>query len=404
MPSTKQAMENKNLNIYLSKLDHLDKTLDMFLHEDQRQFIIVRAHRYGAPIYEYTGGTSSNEYGIRQDTISCVFSITKPVAAVLIMKLQEDGLIDISDSMSKYFDCFKGEGKESILIWHLLTHTSGIEEDKFYESQKKYIKTEYGLLFPENASREEYIEFGKQINKKMGLCEDSDFDDKNIKFLKSYKPTKNPGEFMSYCNFGYRLIGKLIEQVSGMSIDEYSRKVLFEPIGMSDSHFILPEEKWARTAGRNEKCSDYEYLNSKDCFENDKASGGLKSTVIDMCKFGDMILSKGTYNGKRIISSASVKEICKDHNYLLSKNNPWDSWGLGFNIRTTKKDDAGVLRSAISLEHGGAYGHKFLADPEYGVSISVFTGEYKASVFDSNHAKARNIFSAINNMIIAALD
>jgi len=404
MSVTKQAYEDKKLNVYIPQLERLDDRLDMFMEEDQRQFFIVRAHRYGVPIYEYCNGLSTNDYGIKQDSISCVFSITKPVAAVLIMKLQEDGLLDISDPMGRYFECFQGEGKSEMCVWHFMTHTSGIVEEKFEKFKNDYVQKEYGLSRGENISNEEYEEFEKKLNEKMGLNENANYDERNLIFLKKFKPEKGPGQVMSYCNLGYRFLGKLVQKISGMSIEEYGRKVLFDPLGMVDSHFILPHEKWHRVAGRNEKCVDYQYVNSENCFTNDRASGGLKSTVIDMCRFGDMLLGEGTLDGVRILSPASVREMSKNHNYMLSENDPWSSWGLGFNLRSTKKDDAGVLRSACSLEHGGACGHKFLADPEYGVSISIFTGEYDSPVFTADHVEVKNIYYAINNMIIAAMN
>ena len=396
MPATKQAYENKNLRIYTPQLERLDTRLDGFLDEDQRQFFIVRAHRCGVPIYEYCGGTSTKEYGIKQDTISCVASITKPAAAAMIMRLQEDGLLDVADCVGAYFDSFQGGGKENIQIYHLLSHSSGILDEDFYDYKCECSKN-LGLTSPQDdASDEEYREYEKQFNEKLGLGESANRMDRDQVLIKNFTPTKNPCEVVSYCNFGYRVIGRLIEKVSGMSIDEYSKKVLFEPLGMIDSHFLLPEEKWARAAGRNEKCSDSEYLNSKYCFLNDMASGGLKTTVIDLCRFGDMLLNKGTLDGARILSPASIREMSTNHNTNIVNASDWNSWGLGFNVRGTKKDDAGVLRSAVSLEHGGANGHKFLADPEYGVVISVFTGEYKDY--------GKNVFYTVNNMIISALD
>jgi hypothetical protein len=88
--------------------------------------------------------------------------------------------------------------------------------------------------------------------------------------------------------------------------------------------------------------------------------------------------------------------MSRNHNHKLSAINPWDSWALGFNLRGQKKDDAGVLRSEVSLEHGGMCGCKFIADPVCGISIAVMTGEYKVP--------CKNVYFPINNMIISALD
>lgn len=394
MPSTTQAIENKNLKLCIERFEYLDKLLDDFILKDHRQFIIVRAHRYGVPIYEYCGGVSTKEYGINQDTISCVFSITKVVTSTLIMKLQEQGLLDIGESVSTYLDCFKG--KEDIQIWHLMTHTSGIDDEEFGAFKNDYLE-KLGLKRPEkNDPQEIQDEFDIKLKKALGLSETTSIEECYDFMYTLYKPTKKPQEVMSYCNTGFYYLGKLIEKVSGVSLNDYSRKVIFEPLGMNDSFYCLPEEKFHKVAGRNERCCEHEWINTEDHFKWPGAMGGLKTTVVDLCRFGDMLLAKGTLDGVRILSPASVKEMWKDHNHKLSKNNPFDSWGLGFNLRSTKKDDAGVLRSANSLEHGGMCGHKFLADPEYGITISIFTGEYSGSFV--------NVFYPINNVIISALD
>lgn len=395
MPATQQAIENKALGIYLPQLERLDAVLDGYIRDDLRQFMIVRAHRYGVPIYEYCGGTSTNPDGVRQDGISCVFSITKPTVSTLIMKLQEDGLLDISEPVAAHLDYFRG--KENILIWHLMTHSGGIVDEDYYNFQNEYAKTEFGLTVPgHESSGEEWAAFSLAMNQQLGLAADADYELRNQALFALFTPTKSPGELMSYSNVSYRFLGKLIAAVSGTSIDEYSRRVLFEPLGMNDTHFILPKEKWDRVTGRGERCSEYGYVNSPNCYENDRGSGGLKSTVIDLCRFGDMLLGNGTLDGVRVLSPASVREMSQNHNRKLSEKQVWDSWALGFNLRGGKKDDAGVLRSDQSLEHGGMCGCKFLADPVYGVSISMMTGEY--------NPPGKNVYYPVNNIIISALD
>ena len=396
MPATKQAYENKCLKISAGRLEYLDTLLDGYLKEDYRQFFIVRAHRFGVPIYEYCGGTSTKEYGIKQDTISCVFSITKPMTSTLIMKLLEDGLLDITDPVSNYLDCFKSGGKDGIMLWQLMTHSSGIIDEDNDNFKNQYIE-KLGLTRPDDdASDEIHEEFNRQLKIKLGLDENAPYSDIHEYIFSKFTPTKYPGEIMAYSNTGYYYLGKVIEKVSGMTISDYGRKVLFEPLGMVDSFYSLPEDRFHRVVGRNERCIEHEWLNTEDHYKWPGAMGGVKTTVIDLCRFGDMLLNKGTLDGVRVLSPASIREMSVNHNLNIANPAAWDSWGLGFNLRGTKKDDAGVLRSEFSLEHGGMCGHKFLADPEYGVVISVFTGEYDPP--------GKNVFYPINNIIISALD
>ena len=397
MPGTEQAYKDKDKDLYVDtqRLEYLDQLLDSYIAEDHRQFIIVRAHRYGVPIYEYCGGMSTHAYGVHQDTISCVFSITKCITSTLVVKLMEDGLLDIAETVSSYLPCFRDSAHDKTQIWQLMTHTSGISDDEWRDFRESRIR-EFGLEKPDkNASQEVQDLYARQLNSKLGLEEEADSACANDCLFSQYKPSKAPGEAMMYSNTGFFYLGRLIEKVSGMSLHEYSRKVLFEPLGMIDSYYVLPEDKYDRVAGRSDRCYEHEWINTPQNFTWPGAMGGVKTTVVDLCRFGDMLIAGGSLDGVRILSPVSVREMSRDHNHALSEKNPWDSWGLGFNLRKNKKDDSGSLRSENSLEHGGMCGHKFVADLDYGVSIAVFTGEY--TYFD------KNVFYPINNVILSSL-
>ena len=127
--------------------------------------------------------------------------------------------------------------------------------------------------------------------------------------------------------------------------------------------------------------------------------GGLKSTVIDMAKFGQMYLDGGVANGGRVLSKASIRVLTANHNAGL----PWAShnggvfdpaWGLGWNVGC-KKDDAGMLRSASSYEHGGYGCVKLLCDPEAEVVAAFFM----VSIEDNYPYSAQ-----FNNLVIGAID
>ncbi|MHC1694089.1 MAG: serine hydrolase domain-containing protein [Eubacteriales bacterium] len=396
MPATIQAYDNKSLKVNTLRLDYLDELLQSYIDKDCRQFIIVRAHRYGVPIYEFCGGVSTKEYGIKQDTISCVFSITKSVTSTQIMILQEQGLLDIAEPVCTYLDHFRGGDKESVLIWHLMTHSSGIDDNGYRKFRDDYISG-LGLDIPgDNASQEEEDEFHRLLAVKLGLPENASEYERSNALFALYQLPCPPGERMMYSNTGYAHLGRIIEKVSGKSLNDFSREFLFGPLGMDDSYFCLPPELFHKVAGRSERCSETPWINTPDNFTWPGAMGGLKTTVIDLCRFGDMLLNGGALDGVRILSPASIREMSKNHNAILKQGSEWDSWGLGFNLRGTKKDDAGVLRSVLSLEHGGMCGHKFIIDPVCGVSISVFTGEYSPP--------GKNIFCRINNLILSAMD
>ena len=373
MPGTMYAA-NQELKINQERFPVLDALIDRLVSEKHKQYFIVRAHRYGVPIYEYAAGSHLKPYKLQQDSISPVFSCAKPITAVLMMKLQEDGEIDLCDSVYGYLP-WLGKDKEEIKIWHLLTHTSGIIDEDFFRFSDEYCQTSFGLEKPaEEASREDWQAYRKSVLEKAGLPEDASREVQNHYFLERFTLTKKPREQMSYGMTAYNLLGDIITAVTGKNIDDYAKEVLFQPLHMTNSHFIVPEEKYAQVIERAEESTGYPWINSPDCMKNTCAQNGLKTTVVDLCRFGDMVLGKGTWNDTIILSPTSVREMSDNHNFDLPSS--WDSWGLGWNLRGRKKDDAGILRSSISLEHGGWAGCKMLCDPMYGLSLSVFSGAW----------------------------
>lgn len=376
MPATAFAQDT-NLFINPERFDVLDALIDSFIEKEYKQFFIVRAHRFAKPIYEYAAGENSKPFGLKQDSITPVFSCTKPITAVLIMKLQEDGLLDVCDPVIHYLP-WLGAGKEGILVWHLLTHTSGIVDEDFFTFRTDFCKKAYGLVQPSDEdSHEAWDEYHNKIREKIGLSENATEDDANHFFLERFTPAKAPHEVMSYGMTAFNLLGDIITAITGQSIDDYAREALFKPLGMNNSHFIVPESKYDQVIGRKEHALGYPWINTQNCMDNIHAQNGLKTTVADLCLFNDMVLAQGQLNGINILSPASIREMSENHNFDLK--NVWDCWSLGWNLRGKKKDDAGVLRSSISLEHGGWAGSKMLCDPQYNLSVAIFSGEWKKS-------------------------
>ena len=341
MPKTRQAVEQAaQLKIYTPQLDRLEDKLNEWIEQERYQALVIKVNRYGVPIFEGCYGTSTNDSGVSLDTIFPVMSNSKLIISALIMTLLEGGYLKLEEPVFRFIPEYTGGGRENINIWHLLTHTSGLNDE------------------------------GEILNP--------------------------PRKVMLYCNYGYNKLRDIICAITGESIDNYAQRVLFGPLGMLDTHWVLPEHKWGRVLGRNEKCMGYDWINSESCFVNESGAGGLKSTVNDMIKFCEMILNKGRYENNRVLSPASVHEMTKNHNPEFE--NPFDSWGLGWNYRGTKVDNAGDLRSADAIEHGGWAGHRLLVDPVYGLTVVKYSGSY------GEHDGELSIWGRISNMIIAACE
>ena len=394
MPKTKQAVEQAaKLKLYLPQLDIFEERLLEWIEQDKFQACMIKAMRHGVPVFEGCYGASTNESGVKLDTISPIFSSTKPVVATLIFILLEQGRLELGDPIHKFLPEYTGGGREQANLVHMLTHTHGVDGE-FYKAVDEYIKNEFGIDPPnENYKHEDWVQRDSKLKKALGLPEDYDGDPWE-KIASRVELVNKPGKVMAYSNYGYDRLRDIICAVTGGSIDEFAQKVLFEPLGMVDSHWTLPKEKYGRVLGRGEKCTGHGWINSENCYNNQGGGNGLKTTVLDMSRFCEMILNDGKYNNRRIISPASIKQMTSNYNSSLP--NAWDSWGLGFNYRGTKVDGGGVLRSSDSVEHGGWAGYELLVDKEYGLTVVCSIGEYNDGSFPG--------WGRIHNMLIAAFE
>jgi serine-type D-Ala-D-Ala carboxypeptidase len=291
------------------------------------------------------------------DSIFPMCSVSKPICATAAMTLVEDGLLSLNRPVQWYLPEFEGEGKDSVMVHHLLTHTSGMEDEvigEYIDSQKDTFTcppAEPG----EDPHDHEWVHrgFKAPLKRESGVC-------------------------MAYCNYGIQLVGEIIRRVSGKSLDQYYHDRLFGPLGMKDTFLIVPQDVRSRVVQYPKDAEDYPYLASPRHMDNQSAPGGVFSTVYDMAVFCSMILNKGIYNGVRILSPLSVDEMTRDQIPGLPaayKNEYFKlgSWGLGWNIHGDKMDiESGPLESRPSFGHGGAGRSMMWIDPVYKVVGMIF--------------------------------
>ena len=408
MPATEYALNNAAmLGLRVRRLEMMEELLRKFISQDERQAIVINITRNGSEIFTGCYGTNTKPYGVKQDLIFPVASITKPVIGALLLILQEEGLVDLNDPVSKYLPEFDGGGREKICPWHFLTHSSGLKDEEIWKGVEEYGKTELGLTQPEDgASHEEWEAFHRLVTEKMGLDPDASSNDRlnAADYIISLKlPVDHPPRsHMTYCNYGYQRLKEIIDAVTGEPIDSFAQRKLFHPLGMKDTYWRTPEEKWDRILGRGEKCEGSPWINTERNYTSESGSGGMKTTAGDITNFGRMILDGGLYKGERVLSRRSIEEMIKNHNKgvpVPDGDQAFASWGLGLNIKMDKKDDSGMLRSRYCLDHGGWAGTKFIIDPEEDITAAIFTAEYKA-----DEKPLLVIYGRILNILYAALE
>jgi CubicO group peptidase (beta-lactamase class C family) len=290
---------------------------------------------------------------MRDDSIFQIASMTKPITAVGIMILMEEGKLAVTDPVEKHLPEFRGQwmidsrdGDASvtlkrpprpITLYDLLTHTSGM-----------------GSGFPEGL-RDIFQRRQRSLAEAVAA-----FSQQPLEFV--------PGAAWRYSNMGIATLGRVIEVVSGMPYEQFLARRIFEPLAMQDSFFFPPPDKYARIA------SIYDTADGKldkadiDLYRKGARypapEGGLYSTAGDLVRFYQMMLNGGSLDGKRILSKGAVEVMTQVHTGNLEAGfAPGMGYGLAWSVVRSQQ---GIFRmnSVGTYGHGGAYRTYGFIDPK----------------------------------------
>lgn len=249
-------------------------------------------------------------------TLFQLASVTKPITAAAILKLQMEGRLQVSDPITRFFNDVPAD-KRAITIHQLLTHTSGMPH-------------RVGICWPLSAklSRDQYV--------REMLAADLE---------------AAPGRVFLYSNDGYGLLGAIIEHASETSYDQYLRDSLFSPAGMTRTGYTFDAATLDEAARGYHR--DDEYLgNLNPAFRNasgpawcNRASGGLLSTAEDMRRWIDAL------RGNRILSAEAKRAMLRRH----VREAPGAFAGYGWRLSTTPR------RTRLAAHDGSLSGY-FTAD------------------------------------------
>lgn len=312
---------------------------------------VIVAARRGVVLVHQADGRFGPEVDAPPLTVDALFplcSITKLFTATVIMMLVEQGKVGLNRPVSDYIPEFVGEGKTKVCVHHLLTHTSGLDGEVIWKNaQKKKEQGEYPAPEPnQDPEQHKYLYGGYDA------------------------PLSNePGTVMSYSGYGYELLGEIIRRVSGQAYAEYVNEVLFKPLGMNNTYYRVPMEVRNRVVRRAPDAACAEWIESDDSLNSTSAGGGAYSTAMDLAVFGQMFLNGGVYNGVRLLSPVTVKEMTRNQIPGVSSQYrdevfPEAYWGYGWAINGSKRD-GGDLLSPEAYSHWGAAGPFLCVDPVY---------------------------------------
>lgn len=278
---------------------------------------------------------------MKPDTIQRIASMTKPITAMAVLMLEEDGKLSTDDPVAKFVPEFgKVESQKPITLRHLLTHTSGIPGGAPPEMKDLYAKRDRTLA-------EAVPAFAR-------------------------KPAFEPGTKWAYCNTGIDTLGRVVEVASGKSFEAFLDERLFAPLGLKDTFFYPTAERKDRLAVTYKKTPDGlarsgEWLGGESAGKYPLPAGGLWSTAPDLAKLYDMLLAGGQAGGRRYLKAETLAKMTRNHTGDLKAGfTPGMGMGLGFQVVSAPQGVTEMI-SAGSFGHGGAFGTQSWGDPAKGM-------------------------------------
>lgn len=362
----KPAATPEEVGFSSERLTRIDKYFSELIENNKLPHAQAFIARRGKVVYFKSFGLKDNEKKtpLQNSDIFRLASQTKAITTTALMILFEEAKVNLSDPVYKYIPAFKDvkvqiksgtdystanleDLKNPITIHHLLSHTSGIPY--WWDPNVFKIIISPGYSF-DNVTIEEVI----NEMAKMPLAH-------------------QPGATLTY---GYNLdvVGRIIEIASGMKLDEFFKKRIFEPLEMNDTYFYLPQDKANRlvTLSAKEKENEPAVTSNDDLFCNYSVKGarsflsggaGLVGPLEDYAKFCQMLLNGGSYNNVQIISPKSVELMTRNHVGALPLGDTGNQFGFGFEIMT-EKGLQNILGTPGSYKWGGAFSTEYVIDPK----------------------------------------
>ena len=396
---------SENSRIDLERLKVIEELLTDDINNNKIPGAVVLVGNEKGIVYKKAFGIKNpltNEK-YNTDDIFRIASMTKAITSVAVLKLWEDGKINLDDPIEKYIPEFKDAeiletfnekdssytskpSTKKITIRQLLTHTSGIGYD--------FIDGNPSIKAIFHKKKQSFMKNGV-----MCFCDEDVTIGEAIRNLADVPLHHEPGEKFTY-SMGLDVLGYMIEIVSGKKLDVFYREEIFDPLDMNDTYFYLPDSKKERLVPVQTKKDDNWVIFEDDRFnENYPVEGerkffaggcGLSSTVEDYYKFLSVFLNNGKYKGKSFIG--------KQTNDLLFQNQLPDTFGFGngLALRIVLEKDLknGGTGTAGTLLGGGYWNTSCFTDPNDKVIGIIFKQTQKIPDNSSNLFK-RAVVSSI---------
>ncbi len=375
---TLKSSDLQNTVINPVKVSKIDSTLKSMVETGKINCVSAFVAKSGDIVYNNAFGYKNKEKNepASVDDYYVMFSQTKAITTVAFMTLVERGLVAINDPVSKYLPEISNEvvvevkddgtyttrpASTPMTFAHLMSHSSGlnsgeVKKIRHIEMSRRTQQDNGNNNIPGQHS------FGDEHQKTLAS---------NMKSLLSYPLGFDPGTQWDY-HISTNMLGYLIEVISGMTLRDYVKQYVLNPLEMNDTDWYFSSDKGSRFV------MPYDYVDGElkagnpsfalRAIGNDytycEGAIGLNGPIGDYAKFCQMLLNKGEFRGQRILKPETI-ELMTTVNQLPESNSGGKGFkfGLGFELYNEQKRPVSQV-SPTAYAWGGMMGTEYIIDPE----------------------------------------
>ena len=387
------------------KLNTIDSIAEDAIKNNATPGAVVLVVKDGKVVYQKAFGTY--DYGkpepVTLQTIFDMASVTKICATTLcVMKLYDEGKLDLQKHLGDYLPWVRGSDKENLLIENILLHQAGlIPTTQFVKETLDSGKTP----LPKYYSTRQTDFFSVRVAENLYIRNDW----KDTMYLRMVQSKLTPQDKYVYSDNDFIFLGKIVEAITGQTLDQYVKKTFYDPLGLTATGFkprdrftidrIMPTE--TERSFRLQHLRGDVHDPGASMFGGVAGHAGLFSTAYDLGVIMQMLLNGGTINGKQFIKPETIK-LFSAYNSAISRR------GFGFdkpekNNAMLKEPYPSQLASPLTFGHTGYTGTCVWADPKYNVAFIFLSSRVNPNGGDNLLLSRLNVRSKIQDAIYHAM-
>jgi CubicO group peptidase (beta-lactamase class C family) len=368
----------------IDRLARIDRHFSAYVDDGRLPGWLAVVARRGkiAHVASYGQRDMEAELPVERDTIFRIYSMSKPITSVAAMMLYEEGGFELKDPVSRFIPAFadtkvfrSGSSSRPVLeptvepirMWHLLTHTSGLSYGFHYAHPVDALYRAAGF------------EWGAPADADLAEC---------CERFAALPLVFQPGTSWNY-GVSTDVLGRVVEIVSGQSLDEFFTERIFQPLGMTDTGFFVPPDEVERLAALYVPDGTLKAVRmpGPDPVRRPRflsGGGGLVSTASDYHRFSQLLLGDGTLDGVRLLGPRTVRYMTRNHlpggvdleafgqSTFAETSFDGVGFGLGFSVMQDPVANR-VLTTPGEFGWGGAASTAFWVDPREQITVLFLT-------------------------------